>query len=157
MQNRRGLTCAGQSPFSMSLCSMPQPQPPRRGASITRRAPCKGIHPVRPPAWESRGPKALRGSPEGSALWWGIPRHASAIVKPRRSRQPQPPRRGASITRRDPCKGTHPAQPSSLGVERAEGPSRESRGQRPLAGFPKGQRPFGPVIVRNMFRGCTGE
>ena len=52
----------------------------------------------------------------------------------RRSGKPHFPRRGAPVARRDPCKGTCPCRDTRLGVERAEGPSRESRGQSPLVG-----------------------
>ena len=38
-------------------------------------------------------------------------------------------------------------QPTRMGVERAEGPSQESRGQRPLVGFQRA-KPFGRVHRR---------
>ena len=119
---------------------------------------------------ESRGPKALRRSPEGSALWRGSPRGSAPWASHAQSvwRNLSAISRNGSREGRRPFEGVQRAAPSGgvpqgaaplglctrqtpnifsvffreTGVERAEGPSQESRGQRPLAGFPKGQRPL---------------
>ena len=89
-----------------------------------------------PPKAEVESEATMTAKPSARARRRGTPLR-------RRSGQLQAPRRGAPVARRDPRKGTHKFQLTRMGVKRAEGPSQESRGQRPLAGFPKGQRPFG--------------
>ena len=67
----------------------------------------------------------------------------------------QSPRRGASVTRRDPRKGAFPLHDTRLGVERVEDPSQGfQRGSAPLAGCQgsaltgvQGQRPWASPVT----------
>ena len=90
-------------------------------------------------------PVGVRRFPKGDrkALW---------SPPQRRNPAPQATRRGAPVARRDSCKRKATRRYTRMGVERAEDPSQESRGQRPLVGFQRA-KPFGGLSGQRPDRG----